>query len=95
MTVFQGLCHRPVSFLGSNMSTVVLNAIVAVAALTILFGVWIGVHLLARFRMGARQIGCRGPMTDDFGNEICCHTGEPCERDTPCETAACPPSSSP
>jgi len=72
------------------MSSVLLNAIVAIAALAILFGIWVGVHLLARYRMGARQIGCRGPMTDDFGNEVCCHSGEPCEKDSHCEAPAAP-----
>lgn len=79
----------------SIMNTILLNALVAVAALAIIFGVWIGVHLLARLRMGARQIGCRGPMTDDFGNEICCHTGEPCDRENSCESAVAPPPASP
>ena len=66
------------------MNIIVLNALVAVAALTILFGIWVGVHLWARHRMGIRQIGCRGPVTDDFGNEVCCHTGEPCAGETEC-----------
>ncbi len=68
------------------MNPIILNLVVAVGALVLIFGVWIGVHLLARFRMGVRQIGCRGPMTDDFGNEVCCHTGEPCTGDTTCST---------
>lgn len=62
------------------MSTALLNALVAVAALVIIFGVWGGVHLLARRQMGERQIGCRGPSTDAYGNTVCCNTGEPCER---------------
>lgn len=68
------------------MHPTLVNALVAIVALVVVYGVWVGVHLLARFRMGPRQIGCRGPMTDDFGNEVCCHTGEPCRRDSSCET---------
>lgn len=68
------------------MNPNLVNGLVAVVALVVVYGVWIGVHLLARHRMGIRQIGCRGPMTDDFGNEICCHTGEPCRRDATCES---------
>ncbi|MBX3177147.1 MAG: hypothetical protein KF886_07300 [Candidatus Hydrogenedentes bacterium] len=70
------------------MSTVLLNAVVAILALVLIFGVWIGIHLLARHRMGARQIGCRGPVTDDFGNEVCCRSGEPCAKDDSCESEA-------
>lgn len=73
------------------MNIVLLNALVAVAALVLLYGVWLGIHLLARARMGARQIGCRGPRTDDFGNEVCCQTGEPCPEDDTCEAAPSPP----
>jgi len=62
------------------MSAILLNAAVALGALVIIFGVWGGVHLLARKRMGDRQIGCRGPSTDAYGNSVCCNTGEPCER---------------
>ena len=77
------------------MNTVLLNALVAVAGLALVYGIWIGVHLIARHRMGVRQIGCRGPVTDDFGNEVCCHTGEPCTKDSDCETAPVPPSPTP
>jgi hypothetical protein len=55
------------------------NLIAIAVLLTILFSVWGGVHLLARKRMGDRQIGCRGPQIDEMGNKICCNTGEPCE----------------
>jgi len=68
------------------LNPTLVNGLVAVLALITVYGIWIGVHLLARYRMGDRQIGCRGPMTDDFGNEICCHTGEPCRRDDACES---------
>ena len=68
------------------MNPIILNAIIAIVALVLIFTVWIGVHLIARHRMGVRQIGCRGPVTDDFGNEVCCHTGEPCENDSSCST---------
>jgi hypothetical protein len=66
----------------SPVSPTILNIIVAVTALVLLYGFWVGVHLYARHRMGIRQIGCRGPVTDDFGNEVCCHTGEPCTGET-------------
>lgn len=75
------------------MHPALINALVAIVALVVVYGVWVGVHLLARVRMGPRQIGCRGPMTDDFGNEVCCHTGEPCRRDASCETGANEPGS--
>ncbi|MBI1318671.1 MAG: hypothetical protein GC168_06950 [Candidatus Hydrogenedens sp.] len=60
------------------------NIIAVIVALSLLFGVWGGVHLLARKRMGDRPIGCRGPQIDEAGNKVCCHTGGPCEseRDT-------------
>ncbi len=77
------------------MSPALVNGLVAVVALTVLFGVWVGIHLLARHRMGERQIGCRGPMTDDFGHEVCCHTGEPCDRDKAGEPGLTPPRSCP
>ena len=73
------------------LSPALINALVAVVALIVVYGIWVGVHLLARQRMGERQIGCRGPMTDDFGNEVCCHTGEPCTRDEACESGTAPP----
>ena len=77
------------------MNTVLVNAAVAVTAIVLIYGIWVGVHLLARHRMGNRQIGCRGPVTDDFGNEVCCHTGEPCSQDEECEVSPSPPASSP
>jgi len=61
------------------MSTILLNALVAIVALVLLFGVWGGVHLLARKRMGDRKIGCRGPVLDDEGNSVCCNTGGECD----------------
>lgn len=70
------------------MPIVLVNALVALVALVLIFGLWIGIHLLARHRMGVRQIGCRGPVTDDFGNEVCCHTGEPCAKEDRCDSAA-------
>lgn len=68
------------------MSATLISAMAAVVALVLIYGLWIGIHLLARYRMGVRQIGCRGPVTDDFGNEVCCHTGEPCTKDEACES---------
>ena len=62
------------------MSQIVLNILVAVVALVAIFGFWIGAHLLARYRLGERRLGCRGPTVDETGSEICCHTGEVCER---------------
>lgn len=70
------------------MSPLLLNAIVVIAALVIVLGVWSGVHLLARKRMGPRQIGCRGPSTDAQGNEVCCTTGEACDRESGNEKSA-------
>jgi len=70
-----------------TVNPTLFNAIIAIAALAVIFGIWVGVHLLARYRLGARQIGCRGPVTDDFGNEVCCHTGEPCEGESECASA--------
>lgn len=77
------------------MNPTLVNGLVAVLALITVYGIWIGVHLIARHRMGERQIGCRGPMTDDFGNEVCCHTGEPCRRDEACESGETSPPSAP
>lgn len=68
------------------MPTMLLNMLALIVALAILFGVWGGVHLLARKRLGDRKLGCRGPTTDDWGNTVCCHTGDPCER---AKDAAC------
>ncbi|MBI3117183.1 MAG: hypothetical protein HYZ00_00755 [Candidatus Hydrogenedentes bacterium] len=62
------------------MNTFLLNAVAVVVALVLLFGVWIGVHLLARRRMGERKLGCRGPTFDEQGNSVCCHSGQPCDR---------------
>ena len=76
------------------MNTVLINAVVAVAAILLIYAVWGGVHLLARRRMGVRQIGCRGPVIDDFGNEVCCHTGERCEKNEARDAASSPPSCS-
>lgn len=64
---------------------ILLNAAVAIVALVILYTIWGGAHLLARYRMGDRKLGCRGPSSDDWGNAVCCHTGEPCERAETCE----------
>lgn len=61
------------------MSTVILNAIVAVIAIVVLFLLWGGVHLLARRRMGDRKLGCQGPSYDIHGNAVCCSSGEACE----------------
>lgn len=72
------------------MIPALVNGLVAVLALVVVYALWVGVHLLARHRMGERQIGCRGPLTDDFGNEICCHTGEPCDREKTCDTVENP-----
>ncbi len=68
------------------MPPILLNIVVIIAAFLILFGVWGGVHLLARHRLGDRKLGCRGPTTDDWGNTVCCTTGEPCDE---AKKAAC------
>lgn len=52
-----------------------LNIAVAAAALVVIYGVWGGVHLLARKRMGERQLGCKGPVPDRGGNMLCCKGG--------------------
>lgn len=57
-----------------------LSLLVGLTALVILFSLWIGVHLLARKRLGPRKLGCQGPSYDVEGNAICCHTGEACDR---------------
>jgi hypothetical protein len=70
------------------MPTTILNAIVAIIAILVLLGGWVGIHLLARKRLGNRQLGCRGPVMDDEGNQVCCNTGEICEET--CSTEAEP-----
>ena len=61
------------------MNTLLLNLLVLILALLVLFGVWIGVHLLARHKMGDRKLGCRGPSVDAQGNSICCNSGLECQ----------------
>lgn len=63
------------------MGPFILNALAILIALVLLFGIWIGVHLLARRRMGDRKLGCQGPSYDAAGNSICCKTGLECDRD--------------
>lgn len=57
-----------------------LNLLVGLVAIVILFSIWIGVHLLARHRLGPRKIGCQGPSYDVEGNPVCCNSGETCDR---------------
>ena len=62
------------------MQTVLLNIAVAAAALVIIFAVWGGVHLLARRRIGERQLGCKGPVPGENGQNLCCRgDGSLCE----------------
>lgn len=61
------------------MNPVVLNVVVLLVALSLLYGVWMGVHLLARKLLGERKLGCKGPSVDEEGNQICCTTGELCK----------------
>ena len=63
-----------------------LNLAALAVLLTTLFLVWGGVHLLARSRMGEREIGCRGPVVDAEGNTVCCQDGSPCESAEECST---------
>ncbi len=57
-----------------------LSLLVGLIALLTLFSIWIGVHLLARHRLGPRKLGCQGPSYDIAGNPVCCKTGELCDR---------------
>jgi hypothetical protein len=61
------------------METILLRAGLTVLVLVCFFGIWVGVHLLARRRLGDRRLGCRGPTVDDSGNEVCCNSGDTCE----------------
>lgn len=63
------------------MNPLLLNILVFAIALLVLFSVWVGVHLLARHRMGDRKLGCRGPTVDEQGNTVCCNSGARCDRD--------------
>jgi len=57
-----------------------INLLALAVVLALLFGVWGGIHLLARNRMGDRPIGCRGPQVDERGNTVCCNDNSvPCE----------------
>lgn len=56
------------------------SILAAIVALTFLFAIWGGVHLLARKRLGPRKIGCQGPSYDVEGNPVCCSTGEACDK---------------
>lgn len=55
------------------------NALVALGAIVILLGGWGVVHVVARKRMGGRDIGCRGPIPDARGNMECCKGPGNCE----------------
>lgn len=70
------------------MSTIAINAIAAIVALLVLLGIWGGVHWYAQKRLGIRQLGCRGPVLDEEGNQVCCNTGEICEET--CSTESTP-----
>ncbi|HOJ67228.1 MAG TPA: hypothetical protein PKX28_08015 [Candidatus Hydrogenedentes bacterium] len=62
------------------MAVILLNLVVAGVVLIVVFGVWGGVHLLARRRLGDRKMGCKGPHRDEQGNMLCCRgDGSPCE----------------
>ena len=45
------------------MEVILLNLGVAGTVLIVVFGVWGGVHLLARRQLGERKMGCKGPET--------------------------------
>ena len=59
---------------------ILLNVVVVIVALLLLYGVWGGIHLFAIKRLGLRKLGCRGPSTDEYGNAICCTTGDKCDK---------------
>lgn len=63
------------------MNPLILNVLAVLAALVMIYTVWIGVHLLARKRMGERKLGCQGPSYDLEGNSVCCRTGEACDKE--------------
>jgi len=62
------------------MEVILLNLGVAGTVLIVVFGVWGGVHLLARRQLGERKMGCKGPQRDEQGNMLCCRgDGSMCE----------------
>lgn len=74
------------------MLTVVLNAAVAIVAIALVLGVWIGVHLLAQRRVGERKLGCSGPTPNAEGGVSCCSQSASCDNPPPrCGIGAKPP----
>ncbi|HPU97011.1 MAG TPA: hypothetical protein PLO53_03540 [Candidatus Hydrogenedentes bacterium] len=62
------------------MNVLLLNIAAAGVFLCVILGIWGGVHLLARGRLGERKMSCKGPQRDDQGNLLCCRgDGSPCE----------------
>ncbi len=61
------------------MGTILLNALVAVGAVVVILGVWIGVHLIAQRRVGERKLGCSGPVPSKDGVAMCCSENRPCK----------------
>ena len=58
----------------------IAKILAAAAVLCVLFGTWIGVHLLAQRRLGYRKLSCSGPVVDEEGKARCCKgTGELCD----------------
>ena len=62
------------------MEGILLNLAAAAVVLIVVFGVWGGLHLLARKQLGDRKMGCKGPRPDGQGNMLCCRgDGTLCE----------------
>ncbi len=68
---------------------ILLNIVVIIVALAVLYGIWGGVHLFAVKRLGFRKLGCRGPSIDEYGNSICCTSGDKCDKVPPKSEDTC------
>lgn len=66
-----------------KMVVLFVNMALTLAGMAIILTVWMGVHLLARRRMGERKFACKGPSVDDQGVAWCCKgDGSLCVEDT-------------
>ncbi|HNR30343.1 MAG TPA: hypothetical protein PKI11_05600 [Candidatus Hydrogenedentes bacterium] len=54
------------------MTVLLVNIILAFAAMAVILATWTAVHLLARRRMGERTFSCKGPTVDAQGLARCC-----------------------
>ena len=82
--VFAQLRHRSARLSGCrtglSVYILLLNFALALGAMLIIVAVWSVVHLLARARMGEREMSCHGPTVDAHGNAWCCKgDGQLCE----------------